>query len=437
MRLAFWLGCMSAVVILVVAKAESQMLTSVKALTVRAENPEGAKERLVLPYAFSSETMGLTGGIGAMITGYGQDHLTVAATAFASNDDAVGAIAGMWDLQIPYTQRLFLTLTGSIGYYPRKRAYTALSFSPEGVRPGSNKSSQDQYIEVGGNDDWMDIRMEYVLPIGAAEENAMMTYNLTKGILASKPTGGKEWNPLTSGVTNVLLRHYNRYQDYQFDPDNLERSIHPVQLAVSYDNTDFPTNPSFGSRQFVGITRDFGWLGSDETWTFLELEATKFFSLGRSDWARQRVLALNFWTGDTPTWNETRLPDGNIQINNAPPYYEGATLGGFFRMRAYPFYRFNDRSVIYTSAEYRYTLHWNPVENVNWLRFLKMDWWQFVGFIEGGRVARDYTMSTLISDWKVDLGLGIRALVAGSLVRFDMAISDEGAGFWVMVGHPF
>ena len=66
-----------------------------------------------------------------------------------------------------------------------------------------------------------------------------------------------------------------------------------------------------------------------------------------------------------------------------------------------------------------------------------MDWRQFVGFIEGGRVARDYTMSTLISGWKVDLGLGIRAMVAGSLVRFDMATSDERAGFWVMVEHPF
>ena len=106
-------------------------------------------------------------------------------------------------------------------------------------------------------------------------------------------------------------------------------------------------------------------------------------------------------------------------------------------MRAYPFYRFNDRSAIYTSAEYRYTPDWNPIENIRWLRFLKMDWWQVVGFIEGGRVAREYSLSELTSDWKSDVGISLRAMVAGGVVRFDTAVSNEGAGFWFMVGHPF
>ena len=80
-----------------------------------------------------------------------------------------------------------------------------------------------------------------------------------------------------------------------------------------------------------------------ETMEILEFEATKFFSLGKTDRARQRVLAFDAWTGDSPTWNETTLDNGFTVVNNAPPYYEGATLGGFYRMRAYPFYRFNDR----------------------------------------------------------------------------------------------
>lgn len=369
--------------------------------------------------------------------------MLIAATVFGSTDEfdnqrnAAGAIAGMWDLRLPHTQRFFFTATGSIGYYPRKRAYSAAAFRPGETRPGSNESTADQYIEVGGNDNWMDFRLEYMMPMGAAKEQGMLSYTLKNGMLSSEPTGGKKWGPLESGATIVMLRQYNRYQNYQLSPAELERTVHPVELAVSYDNTDFPDNPSYGSRQFIGATYDFGWLESEETWSFFELEASKFFSLGKSDWARQRVIVLNFWTGDAPTTSETVLPNRLIQVNNSPPYYEGATLGGFYRMRAYPFYRFNDRSGFYTSGEYRYTPEWNPIGEVHWLRFLKMDWWQFVGFAEGGRVAREYSFSELTKNWKYSIGGSTRFMVAGGVFRVDLAFSDEGGSFWVMAGHPF
>ncbi|MBC2743132.1 MAG: hypothetical protein HGJ93_08810 [Desulfosarcina sp.] len=105
-------------------------------------------------------------------------------------------------------------------------------------------------------------------------------------------------------------------------------------------------------------------------------------------------------------------------------------------MRGYPSHRFNDRSVIYTSAEYRYTPYWNPLGDISWLDFINIDWWQFVGFVEGGRVANSYD-AELLKDWKVDAGVGLRALVAGGIVRFDMGFSEEGANFWAMFGHPF
>lgn len=77
----------------------------------------------------------------------------------------------------------------------------------------------------------------------------------------------------------------------------------------------------------------------------------------------------------------------------------------------------NDRSAIYSTAEYRYTPHWNPIGEIFWLRWLKMDWWQFVGFVEGGRVANEYSFSELFSDWKVDVGLGLRAMMPGGMIR--------------------
>jgi hypothetical protein len=148
-------------------------------------------------------------------------------------------------------------------------------------------------------------------------------------------------------------------------------------------------------------------------------------------------VAINFWTGDTPSCEEGKNADRNIEISHRPPFYEGAPLGGFYRMRGYPIDRFNDQSVIYTTAEYRYTLKWNPIGKVSWLRFLQSDWLQMVGFVEGGRVANTYSLSELLSDWKVDGGFGLRAMLAGGVVRFDVGISDEGTNVWAMFGQPF
>ena len=276
------------------------------------------------------------------------------------------------------------------------------------------------------------------MPIGSARNDALQRYEVKNGLLMSDPVGGDTWNPLKGGVTNLMLRQFNRYRSFEFEEEgDVGATVHPVELGIAHYNTDWPTNPSVGSSQYFSITHDFGWLESPNDWTFIEFEASKYFSLGESNWARQRIVALNFWTGDTPTWKEETLPDGRIDVTNRPPFYEGATLGGFYRMRGYPTDRFNDRSVIYATAEYRYTLNWNPIPSVSWLGFLQSDWIQLVPFIEGGRVANEYTVSTLLKDWKVDVGLGFRFLFAGSVVRLDLAVSDESTGIWAMFGHPF
>jgi hypothetical protein len=120
MRLLCWISLIFVIEILTAWLVTAQMPTTVKNSTLRKENPEGVKELLILPYAFSSKTMGLTGGIGAVVKGYGQDQLTLGAMVFASSnelegkDNAAGVIAGMWDLLIPYTSRLFLTVIFSV-----------------------------------------------------------------------------------------------------------------------------------------------------------------------------------------------------------------------------------------------------------------------------------------------------------------------------------
>ena len=275
------------------------------------------------------------------------------------------------------------------------------------------------------------------MPLGHARKRALMKYRLKDGLLQSGASGGKLWNPLTSGVTVLMLKQYNRYQSFDTVAGKNDYTIHPLKMGLLYDNTDFPSNPSLGSSQYVAVSRDFGWLESEKSWTFIEFEASKYFDIGPSRLARQQVLALNFWTADALTWKEHIDDQGYEVIDHRPPFSDGSTLGGLYRMRAYPTGRFNDRSAIYTTAEYRYTPHWNPIKDISWLRFLRMDWWQLVGCIEGGRVAGSYDFKTLLSDWQYDGGLGLRAMMAGGVVRLDFAYSDEGVGIWAMFGHPF
>jgi len=410
---------------------------SMKYSMVREENPRVGQETLILPYGFPSDSMGTTFGVGGMAKGFYQDQLLLAGTVFGSADSAVGGVLAMWDLALLSTDRLYFSAIGSMGDYPRQRAYASPAGQVQENSAGTNDSDKDDFIENEGADNWSEMKLEYVLPLGGMRNSGRATYKLKNGMLVSGASGGDGWNPLVGGATVLVVRQFNRYQEYDTDSGDLKGTIHPVEFGLLYNNTDFYSNPSAGSSQYFSVTRDFGWLESEDTWTFLQFEASKYFSFGSSDYARQRVVALNFWTGDAISEESSVDENGNEKISHRPPFLEGAKLGGFYRMRGYPNNRFNDRSVIYSTAEYRYTPYWNPIGQISWLKWLKMDWMQLVGFAEGGRVASEYDVSELLSDWKVDAGVGFRAMMAGGVVRFDFAVSEEGSSGWVMFGHPF
>ena len=231
--------------------------------------------------------MGFTVGIGGGAKGYGQDQLLVGATVLGSVEDAAVVALGMWDYKMPLVDRLFFTAVGSVGYYPKQRAYTFPYYAPGTIRPGSNDSGEDQYVETPGDDNWLDMKLEYVLPLGSAREKGMLDYRLKRGILQSGTSGGSFWNPLESGVTVLMLKQYNRYQSYEPEgAEKVEGTIHPVQFGIYYDNTDFPVNPSYGSSLYLAYTNDFAWFDSEEEWSFAEFEASRYFSLGASDWAK-------------------------------------------------------------------------------------------------------------------------------------------------------
>ena len=413
---------------------------SAKFSIIREESPNKHKETLALPYGFPSESMGTTFGVGAFAKGYFQDQLFFGGTAFGSTDEARGVIGGMWDFLLPGTGRLFFTAYGAYSYFPAQRAYTdSYRRFPNSTTPppaGSNNSNKDNYLEDDGDDNWLELKLEYVLPIGSMKQTGMAQYTLRGGILQSGASGGTVWNPFESGISVLLLGSSSRYLSFVTDTVTYDGDTFPFQVGLLYNNTDFPSNPTSGSSQFLSFSKDF----SDSvagSWSFIEFEASKYFDLSPGKYSKQEVLALNFWTGTSPSENERIDSDGRTIVENRAPFTEGARLGGMYRLRAYPSNRFNDRSVIYTTAEYRYTLKWNPLADIAWLNWLKCDWFQLVGFAEGGRVAHEYDLSALFSDWKFDGGIGIRSMMAGAVVRFDYTVSEEGSSAWVMFGHPF
>ncbi|MEZ9140922.1 MULTISPECIES: BamA/TamA family outer membrane protein [unclassified Shewanella] len=412
---------------------------NVKSAVNRVETKDTGVEKLILPYVFSTDSMGLNLGVGAMVSGYHQEQMTIGGTVYGG-DVSYGAGAGVWNYRLPKTDRFFMSLVGFMGYYPQQKAYAggAGEYIPVGTPlPGSNDSSNEQFLQADGASNWWDIKIEYTLPIGATRDKSTVTYDLTRGLLTSEPTGGRVWNPMESGATVAVLRQFNRYESFELDDGELDGAIHAIELGLLYDNTDFSINPSYGSKQYIAISHDAGWFESEKQWTFIEFEASKYFSFGESEYASQRILAMNFWTGYSPTWELEYNDEGGRIVTNNAPYSEGATLGGFYRMRGFDNKRFHDKAVIYGSAEYRYTLKYNPIEDVNWLKFLRLDWFQLVGFVEAGRVGESYTSDELLTDMKYDYGVSLRALTAGIVVRLDVAQSDESTNAWVMVDHPF
>jgi hypothetical protein len=229
------------------------------------------------------------------------------------------------------------------------------------------------------------------------------------------------------------------FRQQEIDSEFVETDVktNGFEFALFRDNRDFVANPSRGSALRLKATRDWQWFDSSAPYTVVSAEWDKYVSLGPSERFRQRVIAFDLWTADTPTWDDSHTEDGE-EVFHRPPAYAGATLGGLWRMRAYPESRFHDKAAIYYSAEYRMVPKWNPLAEISWLqRYLELAWWQWVPFVEVGRVAPSWNLDELHSDMKWDVGFAVRAMAKGLVIRIDGAVSEEGGRVSMMLSHPF
>lgn len=403
--------------------------------TSRPPENEGEITRFYLPYAFYNETYELALGFLYAETGRFQEQLSFYASGIGSSNESYQALLGVGDLRLPWTDRWYMTGFGTLGKYSNLRAYVDGNPEYPDSRAGSNDSDPDDYIRGEAHEVWVELPFRYLLPIGGGEDSPH-TYVLNRGILTESSTYRDVWNPYKSGRSYAILEPFFRRQEFDEAPSRGNISTSGLTVALGYDNTDFRRNPGAGSRQLLSASFDPGLERSTNSWAVVEFENSKYIPLRQWGWQRHRVLALNFWTADTPTWEDTQTASG-VETTGAPPYFRGATLGGLRRMRAFSASRFNDQAAIYYAAEYRVIPSWQPLPEESRLRRLQIDWMQLVGFAELGRVADSWNLQELHTDMKWSVGVGLRIMARKQVFRIDLAVAEETWAILLDLVQPF
>ena len=398
--------------------------------------PDGefSEQTLSVPYAFFNDSFGFAVAYAYGVVGRPQKQSTLLATVMAgTKGSALGFLVGR-DLQMPRIERLFLDPVVSVGYFKDNEAYINGNPDFPNERSGSDNSDQDNFVEGDGVDSFYRLKFKYLLPLGAGRDEIIAIHKIKDGLLESESTGGTSLNPFKSGKSYLELRPFYRSQEIDGNDEEETIKTNGLDFSVFLDNRDFWANPSRGFGLRGKLSRDFGWFDSSNSWTNVEGELDVYIPFQLGSWLRQGVIALDYWTSYSPTWDEQ--PDGSI--NNRPPAYTGSTLGGLWRLRGYPSQRFSDKAAIYYAAELRLIPRWNPFKRWNWLqKHIGIQWLQFVPFAEVGRVAPAWNIDRLHSDMKWSLGLGIRFWAKGIVARIDTAASEEDVKVQMMVAQPF
>ncbi len=399
-----------------------------------------SKDMIIIPYVFSSDSTGFTGGAAVIKQGLFQPQTTlIASVMYGTTQDIMtngqdeeanfaGGFISFDNYRLPFTNRAFFSLIGLKSYFPSAVSY---------LSNGSNDSDEENSLTSSGDSDFLNTTFRYVLPIGEGLDNPERLYDLRNGFAMNREGLGGG-TPFTTGFTSLGLKTFYQHESYEnsnYSPLP-EWDTNGLRVFLEHDNTDFDLNPSRGYNFQLQFSKDFGNGDSLQSWDFLEFKYSHYFNLDTFSFTQQNVLALNMWTGYSFSWdNDVQIDSMGVIDAHRPPPWEGASLGGLNRMRGYDNNRFSDKAGFYATAEYRAMLNWNPLRKNKYIP-VAVDWFQVVAFAEVGRVHDTYNLD-LLSDMKYDVGISLRAMAAQIPVRVDVAYGDEGTNFWVMVYQPF
>lgn len=410
-------------------------------------NATKSKEWLFLPFFFSSDNTGFATGASAMKDGLFQPQTSFIATVFTGlpkdviingqKDEATfsGGFIAFTDYKLPYTDRLFFSFTGLKSYFPETHYYI----------DGSNESNKDDAYISSGNSDFFTTTFRYTLPLGDGIDNPSGLFKLQNGFCVGREGCGNGI-PFITGRTSIGIKTFFQTDDtdnteiwedtiwWKNGTDLPTWNSNGLRFFLTHDNTDFHINPSRGYHFQLQYSKDFGKGDSLQSWDFLEFQYNHYINLNTFSFTQQNVLALSMWTGYSFSWDTNKDITPGFAANR-PPMWEGARLGGFNRMRGYDMNRFSDKAVFYAAAEYRAIIDYNPLKDSSFMP-VDVEWFQVVPFAEVGRVNDQYNLD-LLDNMKYDVGISLRTMISGIILRFDVAHGEEGTHIWVMESHPF
>jgi len=366
------------------------------------------KDSVFLPFYFSTETLGNTLGVAGVMKGVGQPQAALFGAALYTDKQSYVTFLSAFNYslsdQLLVSSQLYKAQFNENPYYIGDQ--------------GNNDSVASDKTLTNGLEQNYEVEFKYLLPWGNVAENGLL------GVF--QPIRDVNFaSPLESGVSSIIITPF--YSSRRLDINNTTEKATGFELILDWDNRDSVRNPSKGSHTAFTTTVGSQSWQSEELWTKVEFQNSQYFALGPlGDLFDQQVLAFDFYTADTPNWN-----------NERPPEQEQVSLGGLYRLRGYSSGRFHGRSAVHYSAEYRVIPDWQPLDDIPLINYYDLPWWQWVFFAEAGRVADQYDLKTLHTDMKWNLGAAVRFQVEGIVVRAEFAQGADEGTFRVMINQPF
>jgi outer membrane protein assembly factor BamA len=368
----------------------------------------------MVPFIFSTESMGTTIGMAGVIKGVGQPQAALIGVGLISDKGSYATYIGSSNYLLGDS-----LLIGGDFYSSEYKSYSYYLGDQ-----GSSSSSGDDFTLADGKEEQLRFSVRYILPFGSAKDGGAKSSLNPRRLV----TG---WNPVESGVSTIEFQPFYKSRDLgSSQPSHEATETWGTQLLFDWDNRNDLRNPTHGAHS----TLTFSYApeqGEESQWWTWEFAQSAFYDLGSlGDLFDQQVLAFNFYTADTPSWDSNSY-DGR------PPEYAGINLGGLYRLRSFQSGRFHDRSAIAYSLEYRVMPDWQPLDEMPIIGFYDMPWWQWVVFTDLGQVSESYNLTDLHEEMSWSAGAAIRFQVEGVVVRTELAWGNEGDEFRVMINQPF
>ncbi|OEE63238.1 hypothetical protein A1OS_17320 [Enterovibrio norvegicus] len=405
------------------ASNDETVSSSNEAITADAKSPDVE----IVPFAFSTEAMGLSAGMAGLWKGAGQPQASVFAAGLGTAKSTWMSFIAANNYVLSSDSRWLLSGQFYEADYTQFDYFLGDAANNDSIKSGS--------IKADSRDARHHLSMRYILPMGAA-----ISQPIRAALFPQRQVGGH--TPWESGVSSIELRPFYESRELAGGAANIPsdfskaEEVWGLETRFRWDNRDNANNPTKGSVSELIVTADPG--ASDRaSWWKWEASQSWFFALG--DWdemAKQQVVAFNVYTADTPSWNEKTTVNGE-HVYERPPEFAGARLGGLYRLRSFQSGRFVDRSALSYTLEYRVIPDWQPLGDVLVFSWYDVPWWQWVAFVDAGRVADSYDLAELHSDMKWSAGGAIRFQVEGVVVRSEMAWGSEEGLFRVMINQPF